>query len=153
MSNNNIMVAITPHQNLLSYCLYYHLKTLKKVDSEEWRRNQVSLQICYIHGHCNNSAHFVILFPPFKDRLKWHGYFSSSSTLNFWPVRERVSQPYSLKDCFSLLPFLLSILSLISKLKRDWHQSALEELLDDVNWGPAARQIFVTKLSEWKVNK
>ena len=56
---------------------------------------------------------------------------------------------------FSLLPFLLSILYLISKLKRDWHQSALEELLHDVNWGPAARQIFVTKLrcQNGKLNK
>ena len=44
------------------------------------------------------------------------------------------------------------ILEAISKLRRDWHQSALEELLHDVNWGPAARQIFVTKLSESKVN-
>ena len=45
------------------------------------------------------------------------------------------------------------ILEAISKLRRDWHQSALEKLLYDVNWGPGARQIFVTKLLEWKVNK
>ena len=83
---------------------------LKKVDSEEWRRNQVSLQICYIHGHCNYSAHFVILFPPFKDRLKWHRYFSSSSTFNFWPVQQRVSQPYSLKDFLFSRSFSLSYL-------------------------------------------
>ena len=32
-----------------------------------------------------------------------------------------------------------NILEAISKLRRDWHQSALEELLPDVNWRPAAR--------------